>query len=92
MIGGQAADIIMANGKWEKHKNATRIERLIDTIISVDAFKEYKLNKKTIISSMKKDKKNKENKITFILPKKIGTVGMYRDVPVKMVEKVIAGL
>ena len=47
------------------------------------------VNSKKLISLLYNDKKTRSNKLTFILPKKIGTVEIKKDVDPNIVEKIL---
>ncbi|MFA5928281.1 MAG: 3-dehydroquinate synthase [Candidatus Margulisiibacteriota bacterium] len=48
------------------------------------------LDKRKLLDAMYKDKKNKDEKLTFVLPKRIGEVEIVRDVPEREIKKAIA--
>ncbi|MFC1767647.1 3-dehydroquinate synthase [Candidatus Margulisiibacteriota bacterium] len=89
-IGMVAAAMISKEMKMLDEDSVNRIKGLLEKLklpTSVDG-----LYAKRIIRNLRVDKKIREGKIKFVLPKKIGKVEIRDDVPIQIVRKVLKSL
>lgn len=82
-----AGNLALELGLWQKDDHI-RQAALLDAL-ELPRFRDKSIGAEKIIELMKSDKKNRDGKITFVLPEKIGQVKVVNDVQIETIKNLL---
>jgi len=90
--GMLAAARLAVNLNTISQQTCDRIECLIKQLKSIQSLKKYSCSAKQVMHYMQFDKKNKNKKITLVIPARIGRVVVLNDIPNRLILNAINSL